>query len=327
MATLRKAVAEAKEAVTENVAPRVEQVRRQRYVSAASDFVMRNAHHAARVAVALYFVNLAYTYITYWRYYNVQGIPWASFVMLPCALLVAANVKVHVFATVVMLLAMRDAGAISYHQFYEWWYRGQQLYVNELMVKKFSMAGAVLMVLVHDPFFKTKLDNTRRALEGLITADQPTIKITTRVSIALLVVRLLISSLFLFVGYGEVQRQRRWASGVVHGHGAHQHVHKRPAGDGHDQMWLKVIQALLSLPFAVGFKTRWTARALATALVTEALIYWRWWSTLLSIWYGIHARDHFCVNIGVAGGLVLLQAYGGGGGKFSVDNLMTKKTQ
>jgi alanyl-tRNA synthetase len=39
--------------------------------------------------------------------------------------------------------------------------------------------------------------------------------------------------------------------------------------------------------------------------------------------YAIHARDHFTVNVGVGGGLLLLQSIGGG--KYSVDELLKKK--
>jgi uncharacterized membrane protein YphA (DoxX/SURF4 family) len=67
----------------------------------------------------------------------------------------------------------------------------------------------------------------------------------------------------------------------------------------------------------------YAASAIALCLVLEALIYWNFWSTLLGVGYSIHARDHFCVNVGVAGGLLLLQSFGGGA--YSVDELLKKK--
>jgi uncharacterized membrane protein YphA (DoxX/SURF4 family) len=112
-------------------------------------------------------------------------------------------------------------------------------------------------------------------------------------------VRVLISSLFLFVGYGEIKRQIEWSSGFDHGG----HVHRRAEGDGHNNMWPKLFEFALTLPFVIGFKTRYAASAIALCLVLEALIYWNFWSTLLGVGYSIHARDHFCVNVGVAGGL------------------------
>jgi uncharacterized membrane protein YphA (DoxX/SURF4 family) len=86
--------------------------------------------------------------------------------------------------------------------------------------------------------------------------------------------------------------------------------------------WPKLAEFTLALPFVVGFKTRLVSMLLATCLVLEALIYWNFWTTLLGVGYSIHARDHFSVNIGVAGGLLLLQSFGGG--KYSVDELLKK---
>lgn len=38
--------------------------------------------------------------------------------------------------------------------------------------------------------------------------------------------------------------------------------------------------------------------------------------------YQAHVRSHFCANLGVAGGLLLLQSVGAGG--FTVDRLLRK---
>jgi alanyl-tRNA synthetase len=199
-------------------------------------------------------------------------------------------------------------------------FEGKSLYINELMVKKAAIVGALLMVLVNDPYFKEKIDHTSKALQGLLLKEQPKYRISQRTSVVLLIVRVLISSLFVFVGYGEIKRQIAVSqmAGVQH----HGHRHGRPEGDGHDQMWLKVAQFALSMPFVVGWKTSLFARLLAIAMVAEALIYWQFWNTQLGMWYGIHARDHFTVNVGVAGGLLLLQEFGGG--KFSVDEMLKK---
>jgi uncharacterized membrane protein YphA (DoxX/SURF4 family) len=217
------------------------------------------------------------------------------------------------------LLALNDAAHITYNQLYVWLVHGHELYINELMVKKFSMMGSVLMIVVNDPYFKTTIDHTSKAFSGLVLQDQPKYKITARLSVALLLVRVLISSLFLFVGYGEIKRQIEWSSGFDHGG----HVHRRAEGDGHNNMWPKLFEFALTLPFVIGFKTRYAASAIALCLVLEALIYWNFWSTLLGVGYSIHARDHFCVNVGVAGGLLLLQSFGGGA--YSVDELLKKK--
>ncbi len=39
--------------------------------------------------------------------------------------------------------------------------------------------------------------------------------------------------------------------------------------------------------------------------------------------YQAHVRSHFCTNVGVAGGLMLLQSMGAGG--FTVDRFLQKK--
>eukprot|EP01052_Picozoa_sp_SAG31_P033692 SAG31_NODE_3842_length_3824_cov_1.823356_3_plen_56_part_00 len=46
-------------------------------------------------------------------------------------------------------------------------------------------------------------------------------------------------------------------------------------------------------------------------------------STAVGPFYKMHAREHFVVNVSVAGGLVLLRSFGAG--KYSVDELMKKR--
>jgi uncharacterized membrane protein YphA (DoxX/SURF4 family) len=122
------------------------------------------------------------------------------------------------------------------------------------------------------------------------------------------------------VGFTEIKRQ--WESVTVDAEG-HEH-HSRAAGDGHDNMWAKLIEFALCLPFIVGYKTTASARALALVLALEAFVSWSWFASKLNIGYRIHAREHFTVNVGVAGGLILLASIGGG--KYTVDNYL-KKTE
>jgi len=274
-------------------------------------------------------MNLSWTAIDIWRKFphHSPGVPYSSFVMLVCSVAVMVNrwiPRVYLFGLVLTLLAASDTGHIIYQQFVSWWFMGRELYINELMVKKFSMLGSMVMVLVNDPFFKQTIDSTTKALHGLIAKDEPRHHISRRTSVILLIVRLLISSLFLFVGYGEITRQLRSGSSVSHGGHGHAHGHQRPDGDGHNQMWLKVLQFSLCLPFVVGWKTYTAGIGLAMCLITEALVYWRWWDSNLGLGYSYHAHDHFTVNVGVAGGLILLSSFGAG--KFSVD-AMLKKTE
>lgn len=302
-----------------HIQPRVNRVWKNPSVARASAWLSANAHSVARTLVCLYFVNLAVTNFNYWWLYNLPGIPWSALPMLPCGVAVLFNRKVHLFGSVLFLLALNDAAHITYNQLHVWLVDGHELYINELMVKKSAMMGSVLMIVVNDPYFKTTIDHTSKALSGLIVSDQPKYKITARLSLALLLVRVLISSLFLFVGYGEIKRQWIASYGVDHDG----HTHHRPDGDGHNNMWPKLFEFALTLPFVIGFKTSWVAMAIAACLLLEALIYWNFWSTTLGLGYAIHARDHFCVNVGVAGGLLLLQSFGGG--QYSVDELMKKK--
>jgi uncharacterized membrane protein YphA (DoxX/SURF4 family) len=73
----------------------------------------------------------------------------------------------------------------------------------------------------------------------------------------------------------------------------------------------------------VGYQVSIVSRLLALVLVIEAFVAWSWWTSALSLGYVIHAREHFYVNIGTAGGILLLSFLGAG--KYSVDALLKKK--
>jgi len=274
--------------------------------------------HLARFLICAYFLNWSLTAIG-WYVQGYSNFPLLAVPLLLCTLPVIANKKVYIFAWFLLFIATKDALEILSSQLTKWWSLGQPLYINELMVKKFSMLGCVFLVLVNDPFFKERIDGGVKALAGLVSSDQPKYNITTRMSIVLLAARLLISSLLIFVGYGEISRQIQLSSGIDHGG----HVHTRPAGDGHNNMWPKLMEFSLVPFLMIGLGTRFSSRLLALILISEALTYWRWWDTQLGEFYAVHARDHFTVNVAVGGGLLLLQ--GLGGGKYSVDELLKKK--
>ena len=100
-------------------------------------------------------------------------------------------------------------------------------------------------------------------------------------------------------------------------------------GDGHDVVWPKAVELLLSIPFTLGFRTRQVSRLLAASLVLEALYAWSWWridgdgSPFAQHRRALHYREHFMTNLATAGGLLLLQMVGAG--KYTVDELLKKK--
>ena len=99
-------------------------------------------------------------------------------------------------------------------------------------------------------------------------------------------------------------------------------------GDGHDVVWPKAVELLLSVPFILGFETAAVSRLLASSLVLEAVYAWSWWSipganfSFAHHRRAIHYREHFVTNVATAGGLLLLQKIGAG--KYLVDELLKK---
>jgi uncharacterized membrane protein YphA (DoxX/SURF4 family) len=258
----------------------------------------------------------------YYIYYGVPGFPFSALLLIPFTVMVLLNIYLPFFGSYLAFIALSDSITITYTQITKWLFYSQQLYINELMVKKFSILGCIILLMLNDPYFKEKVDLSTKALFGLV-ANEENEKFSKKMSAVLLVARLLISSLFLFVGYGEISRQIVLSQGVHHGN----HFHKMNDNDGHNSMWPKIAEFALALPFTVGFQTKNVSRGLALSLLLEATIYWQFWlpNETLPFWYNIHARDHFSVNVGVAGGLLLLQTLGAG--KYSVDEYLAKKKE
>jgi len=263
----------------------------------------------ARLLVCLYFVNSAYTSIQIWYVYRQPFDPWAA-VILPAALCVIIDFKTNFFASVLLIFAAWESGHRFYTQISSFILHGS-LYINELMVKKLSLLGATALIIAQ----RFQIDKQPAAIAGLVLEAKKTM--STQKSFVMLLGRLMMSSLFLYVGITEVRRQMdntMQIGGQVH--------HRRPAGDGHDNMWSKLIELVLCIPFVIGFKTNFFARSLAVVLVLEAFINWSWYTSNLHAGYIIHAREHFFVNMGVAGGVILLSMVGAG--KYTVDELLKK---
>lgn len=291
-------------------------------VQRAAEVYNRVLPTVARVLVCLYFINVAVSQVTFYWSYNVPGFPFVAIVLLPCSVLTLVGVNVPLFGSFLAFVALKEAVTLVFTQLLRAWAQGQGVFINELMVKKFSVLGCVTLMVANDPYFKKKITDAAKALMGLIVSEDRQDKRSKWVSVALLVARLLISTLFLYIGWGEVTRQLKYSQGVMHG----AHIHRMADGDGHNSMLPKVTQLLLGLPFLIGFKTRHVAVMLAVSLILESLVYWQFWTAPaagLPFWYNIHARDHFTVNLAVAGGLLLLQRFGAG--KYTVDALLKKK--
>jgi uncharacterized membrane protein YphA (DoxX/SURF4 family) len=93
--------------------------------------------------------------------------------------------------------------------------------------------------------------------------------------------------------------------------------------DAHDNNWL-LLECALALPLALGLWTTPVSFLLSCALLGEAVTHWQWWGSDMPTWhYRQTIRDQFFANAAVAGGLALMQSFGGG--VLSVDELLQKK--
>lgn len=117
-----------------------------------------------------------WTHFDLYLQYGYGGFPyWEVLGLLPCACACLVNFRVPIFGTFIALYALYDSGSIIYgyvvlgndcsfdtllttrpvlritgtcRQLQRWWMFGMQLYVNELMVKKLSTFGAVIVVML-----------------------------------------------------------------------------------------------------------------------------------------------------------------------------------
>ena len=91
--------------------------------------------------------------------------------------------------------------------------------------------------------------------------------------------------------------------------------------DPHNIIWPKLVEVGLALPFVFGYRTILTARLLTATLFVEALTCWHFWAWQ-QLEMRIHCREHFTVNVAIAGGLLLVQEMGGG--KYAVDAILKR---
>ncbi|CAK0770665.1 hypothetical protein CVIRNUC_003790 [Coccomyxa viridis] len=285
----------------------------------------------ARMLVCLYFVNLVledYENYNFWhtpdmverrnmyphRFPPIRYPYLGIYIFVPCAVLAALGIWVPATASVMTLDMLWNSSELIWSQMLLLVRHGQR--PNELVVKKLSMLGCVALVLAHS--VKDMQDKLRGYHAGLLYVGDDKKEPGVKKSLLLLAGRLLITGLFVYVGWVQMYRvaMRDWA---LWSKLEYDSMWRK---DGHDNNWL-LMEFAMALPFAVGFKTAAVSRLLALTLVLEALTCWPIWTEWPSVQYKSHVRLHFVTNLGVAGGLVLLQSFGAG--RYTVDRLMQKK--
>ena len=177
--------------------------------------------------------------------------------------------------------------------------------VNELMAKKFSLLGSLTLVTLFR--WRAARVQATRLLPPAHGEDGAAALLS---SVPLLLGRLLIACIFLRVGYYELHRLV-WSP---------EYVDIDP-DDPHNVLWSKLLELALTVPFVLGFRTRIVSRLLVATLLLEAISVWQFWA-VDSLSLRLHAREHFAVNVAVAGGLLLIQEVGGG--RYTIDELMKK---
>mmetsp|Transcript_14024 Transcript_14024/g.39853 ORF Transcript_14024/g.39853 Transcript_14024/m.39853 type:complete len:333 (-) Transcript_14024:37-1035(-) len=272
----------------------------------------------SRVMLGLYFLNMAYYSVDLYFNYNfgdTEGIDWLSLLRVPVAICFICNYKPELTGPALVLFSGWDCLRIFRHQVHRW-YTNNTVIVNELMVKKMAIFGSCLLAIVEQ--FKGKITFT-----GDIDPNAGTQK-NKKQSVILLLARLFICSLFLYIGLLEVGRQihtvGHWYSTASGGT-----AYRRPEGDGHDQIFFKVLQLFLSVPILLGYNSSLSSVLLSSSLVLEAVTQWQFIGVNIPNWkyYPIHARDHFFTNLAVAGGLLFLSGFGAG--MYSLDTWLKKR--
>ena len=61
------------------------------------------------------------------------------------------NIKAYIMSVPLVIFAFLEVIEITSNRIYHWIVRGGELYLNELMVKKFSMLGCTLVLMLNDP--------------------------------------------------------------------------------------------------------------------------------------------------------------------------------
>lgn len=266
-----------------------------------------------RLFILTFFLGEMYKWSFYWRR-NRINLPFTVYLLPLCMFFVLLNIKKEYFCLGLLLEVSYDLKNLIVNQFYLYYYNKHPI-VNELMVKKLAVFGSTFLMTLqafkasgHSPTFLRNLDPTKPKTHN------------KKQSFILLFCRLLMCSLFVFIGYQEIKRQINTAGHFYSNAG--RRVARRPVGDGHDQLMFKLLEFLLCIVVVLGYRTATSSYLLALVIFSEAFIQWSFWNSLLSSAYIRHAVEHFVVNIAVSGGLILLASFGGG--QYSVDAWMKK---
>lgn len=284
---------------------------------------------AARFLIALYYFNICadkyseyvwrFQYYEYTQRYGVHimdgrevtptGIPWIA-----AGVVVCATLMIHNKAPVVCSLCILAYDVVDSLELLAEVFLTGELVLNELIMKKLALFGCTCLLVAHS----VKDTVNVNAYAGLLFEDDSKPKMVgKRKSAALLASRLLMAGLFFFVGLRQLNRV------VARDFALFTRRPKSMYRDGHDNNWL-LVEFVLCVPLAVGYKSEWSARALALILFLEAFTCWNFWAS--HVFRPDHARSHFVTNLACGGGLLLLQAFGAG--RYTVDAiLMAKKKE
>ncbi len=175
--------------------------------------------------------------------------------------------------------------------------------VNELAAKKICMLGVMALVTTH----RWRRHRPPSRLDVDDAEKRPVLPASV-----LLLGRLLIFYLFWHVVCYELLRLL-----------SQPRLSDIDPDDPHNIVWPKVVELAFAVPFALGWNTTGSARALACVLVAEAVTCWQFWRVAEPLNLRLHYREHFTVNVAVAGGLLLVGQVGGG--RYAVDELLKKR--
>ena len=309
----------------------------------------------ARLFISFYYFNAAaekYAYYVWrFKYYEFHkehgfprgqvdfpiGVPYGALLVVVITTLMVHDIKPSMCCVYLLFWDARE----SLYLFQEV-FLGPKLVFNELAMKRLSVLGSTLLLLVNtiqsrrslaaaaavdgrDGLLFSKFGNPRTQRESFSSKLK---------SITLALARLALASAFLYVGWEQVSRIAKkdyayYQEMYANGNGSA--TKKTAVGqdalkatdyqkDGHDSNWL-LIQFILAMPLFLGLRTKFVCRLMALSLFLEACLSWDFWNA--KTFMPEHARTHFVVNLSCAGGMLLLQMFGAGA--YSFDSWLLPK--